>query len=76
MVSSKSCLLLCWLTGFRRSFNVKAATGMNGLRTVYKHLLMCDRFVGFNAKPPIGSAAPEKRHPVESMKAAYKFIPE
>ncbi len=55
---------------------MKAATGMNRLRTVYKHLLMDNKFVGFNVKPPIGSAAPEKRHPVESMKAAYKFIPE
>lgn len=55
---------------------MKAATGMNRLITVYKHLLMGNRFVGFNVKPPIGSAAPEKRHPAESMEAAYKFIPE
>ncbi len=46
------------------------------LRTVYKHLLMDNKFVGFNVKPPIGSAAPEKKHPAESMKATYKFIPE
>ena len=55
---------------------MKAATGINRLRTVYKHLLLGNRFVGFNVKPSIGSAAPEQRHPAESMKAAYKFIPE
>lgn len=55
---------------------MKAAAGMNRLRTAYKHLLMDNRFVGFNVKPTIGSAASEKKRPAESMKAAYKFIPE